>query len=120
MLEGCTAELQLPKAAPVLMEPPGAANHLKERRRKRALDACWEPVPHGEPWVTGPVHLQKGTVCGMLRWEANRADKRNADRDGWRGREEAGGWLRAGGERKGWRLGRRVERVMRYGMMWEM
>lgn len=76
-------------------------------------------MPHGEQWVTGPVHLQKGAVCGVLWWEANRAD-RNADRDGWRGRGEAAGWLRAARERKDRRTGRRVERVMRYWVMWEM
>lgn len=48
-----------------------------------------------------------------------RAD-RNADRDGWRDRGEAGGWLRAARERKYQRTGRRVEKVMRYGVMWEM
>lgn len=39
--------------------------------------------------------------------------------DGWRGGEAAGGWPRAGGEREGWRTGRRVERARRCGVTWE-
>lgn len=40
--------------------------------------------------------------------------------DGRRGSEAAGGRLREGGERKGWRIGRSVERVIRCRMTWEM
>lgn len=74
------------------MEPPGAANHLKERRRKG---------PRSSLGVSAHGEISPTTVRGMLWWEKKRADKRNADRmdgwmDGWRGREEAGGWLRAG------------------------
>lgn len=93
MLEGCTAELQLPKAAPVLMEPPGAANHLKERRRKRALDACWEPVPHGEPWVTGPERHSL--------WDAAVGGKQSRQeecRQGWL-EGQGGSWRVAEGRR---------------------
>lgn len=101
----------------------GVASHLKYSRRETALLACWGPAPLGEMKVTAPVHPQKGMVCWMLQSEANRADGeecRQGNGDGWRGGEAAGGWPRAGGERKGWRTGRRVQRVMRCGMMWEI
>lgn len=55
--------------------------------------------------------------------EANGADReecRQGSGDGWRGGEAAAGWPRVGGERKGWRTGRRVERAMGCGVMWEM
>lgn len=93
------------------MEPPGAANHLKERRRKSVLDAHWEPAPHGELWVTGqsicrkaqPVGCSGGRQTeqtgGMQTGMAGGAGRKLEGGWGQEGRGKAGGW---GREWRGW------------------